>query len=299
MRFGLAALTALLILSCGCLEIPDQIDLTPLKNLFAEEEPGPEPLEPAAQLYYSLKNKSCGTLSGNFLIVTRDVSQGSIEGLVEEKPGELGIAQEILDDYSLDQTTRTYVLDDQMKRVVVSGWDEHTVVWKGGRVYNCTDSSCVMRIMDQNDSEYYYDMLDRMRRRCAFFGKTELPPSVNQSLLLDFEHTGRIDTAEYRCENFLITGDKYYAEWLLDSNLSQNFTEDQKTLLWAIAHFDGPVNECLDDGTGMIAYRNLTLDLTDSYRFEYSPGGYMKVNHQTTLEHFTDNVPESFLAIPN
>jgi len=300
MRTVVIALLVISLLSFGCLETFQKIDYKGIQEKVIDvlsDKPEPIELPPGAQRYYTLKNLSCETLEGNFLIVTHDLSEGTIEGLIEVQPGELKVAEEILEDYSFNQTTRTYLLGDQMKEVVVFGNQEFTTVWKNGRIYNCTPD-CSMRIMDQEDSDEYYDMIDKMRRRCAYFGKTDYPSFVNITRLLDIEYTERIDSDDFRCDNFLINGNKSYAEELLASNESKNFTEDQKTLLWAINHLDGPVTECLDESTGIIAFRFLTVDLTDSYRFNYSDDGFMKVNHQTTLEYFTTEVPESFLAVP-
>jgi hypothetical protein len=135
-----------------------------------------------------------------------------------------------------------------------------------------------------------------MRTRCAHFGKTKLPASVDISRLMKVERTGTKTINGFRCEAFLIRGNSTYAESLLPSNMSLD--EDQRAILWLLSHLAGPVEECLDDGTGILVYRNITLDLTGSYRFDYAPGGYMHVNQQTMLTYYTDNVPESFLALP-
>lgn len=263
---------------------------------LSEEKPPPkEILDDDTKRYYYLKNLSCGTVSGNFLIVTNDFSEASIRGLVEHTPEELEIAEGIAAKYSFNQTTKTYVLDEQMKIVAIRDGEESTTIWKDGRIYTCAPS-CTMHIMNENESAEYYDRLYGIKTNCAYFGKTEFPASVNMSRLLDIEYAGRFDSAEFRCDNFLITGNKTYAEELL---VSGAFTERQRTILWAIANFDGPVNECLDESTGTIAFRNITLDLTDSYKFDYAPDGYMKVNQLTELEYFTNDVPESFLALPD
>jgi len=261
-----------------------------------EEKPLPkEILDDDTKRYYYLKNLSCDTLSGNFLIVTNDFSEASIRGLVEHTPEELGIAQGIASQYSYNQTTKTYVLDEQMKIVAIRDGEESITIWKDGRIYTC-DPACTMRLMDENESEEYYDRLYGIKTNCAYFGKTEFPDSVNMSRLLDIEYTGRFDSDEFRCDNFLITGNKSYAEELLASD---EFEERQNAVLWALVHFDGPVNECLDESTGIISFRNMTLDITDSYKFEYAPDGYMKVDQLTELEYFTNDVPASFLALPD
>jgi hypothetical protein len=125
---------------------------------------------------------------------------------------------------------------------------------------------------------------------------TKMPDSVDIGRLLEIRNTGRVERNGFRCENFQIRGNATYAQAILDSNAS--LSEDQRALLWSLTHLDGPLEECIDDGVGVAVYRNLTLDLTKSYRFDFAPGGFMRINQQTELAYFTDNVPESFLALP-
>ncbi|MBD3210616.1 hypothetical protein GF318_04520 [Candidatus Micrarchaeota archaeon] len=293
MRPGMPLLVLLLSFMLGCVEIPDQIDLTRVKGALEEE---PEPLPGDMARYFSLKNQSCDTLSGNFLIVTRDLSQGSVQGLLETVQGEREVAEDVIGGYTFNQTTRTYVRGDMMKIAVEEGGMETSVMWKNGRIYNCTPD-CTMRAMDQNDSDKYYERLDRIKNNCAYFGKTRLPEEAGIEKLLDIGYTGRVDTASFRCDNFLISANKTYAREILNS--SSNLTSRQEALLWGLVHLDGPVTECLDESTGIIAYRNLTLDLTEAYLFSYGPGGYMKIFQETELEYFTEDVPETYFGLEN
>ncbi len=247
-----------------------------------------------AQRYFDLKNASCGTLSGNFLIVTEDVAEARMEGLIENVRGERSAAERILDSYSLDQTTKTYVRGDQMKRVVIADDVEKTTIWKEGRVYECEDG-CRMRLMSDLESEQYYANLSSIKTDCLYFGKTQPPDSVDLDSLLDITRTGVLEINGYRCDNFLITGNKTYAASILETD---ELNEEQRALMWALVHLEGPVQECLDESTGIIVLRDLSLDLTDAYLFDYEPGGYMQVNQQTKLTYFTDDVPQEFLALP-
>jgi hypothetical protein len=242
--------------------------------------------------YFQLKNTSCKTLSGNFLIVTDDTANGSMAGLVESVIGEREAAERILSGYSSNQTTKTYVRGEWMKKVVISGGNENTTIWKEGRIYEC-NGNCTMRLMSENESSEYYNNLYRIKSGCAYFGKTS--PPVDLGSLITLNRTGILNMRGYRCENFLISANRTYAKHLLTNG---TLDTEQRTLLWAIAHLDKPLQECLDESTGIIVYRNITLDLTDAYLFDYNPGGYMKVNQQTNLTYFTDNVPESFLGLP-
>lgn len=261
--------------------------------VWGEEKPVQE-LEGDAARYFELRNVSCGSLSKDFLIVTEDVADASMEGLLEGVPGELSAAERILAGYSFNQTTKTYVRGDQMKRVIIADGIENTTVWKEGRIYECMEG-CTMHLMDSSEADEYYDALNKMKTSCAYFGKTPLPGSVNLSSLVDITRTGLLEIDSYRCDNFLITGNKSYAESILGT---EELDEEQRALLWALAHLEGPLQECLDESTGIIVLRNLTLDLTDAYRFDYSPGGYVHVSQETTLLYFTDDVPASFLGLP-
>ncbi len=263
------------------------------------EFPQPEPEVPQinlsadAQRYFDLKNISCSVLSRDFLIVTDDIANGTLFGLTPSASEEFQFADMVADSYDINQTTKTYLRGDQMKKGVIIDGKETITIWKNGRVYTCQES-CAMKLMDENESEEYYDELHRIRSNCMHFGKTEPPESADLSKLLDIEKTGVLEINGYRCENFLITGNSTYAE-----SLNETLTEDQRALFWSLAHLDGPVQECLDESTGIIVLRNLTIDLTDSYQFDFQPDGYFKVNQVTRLTYFSDYVPESFLALPD
>ncbi|MCI0503962.1 hypothetical protein L0Y65_04590 [Candidatus Micrarchaeota archaeon] len=258
----------------------------------AENQTPAQAMPPEAQLYYSLKNLSCRTLSGDFLIEAEDVSAGSMEGLSGTEETAAGM---FLGEYSHNQTTRTYVRGDWMKKVLVTSAGSHTTIWKEGRIYQC-NPDCTMRLLGDEGWQAYLDGLARMRSSCAHFGRTELPASVNMSRLLRFERAGRTEMNGFRCERFLISGNQAYAQSLLNSSILLD--SDQRALLWSLSHLAQPIEECLDDGTGVLVYRNLTLDLTKSYRFDYAPGGYMHVNQRTDITYYSDSVPESFLALP-
>ncbi len=282
----IAALIPIIIL------IGPQLDLSPFL-------PHPEPEEPQmnlsadAQRYFSLKNTSCTILSKNFLIVTEDITNGTLYGLTPSTAEEFQFADLVAEGYDINQTTKTYLRGDQMKKVVIADGAETTTIWKNGRIYTCKED-CAMKLMDENESEEYYNELHRIRTNCMHFGKTEPPESADLSKLLDIRKTGLMEINGYRCENFLITGNSTYAE-----SLNETLTEDQRALFWSLAHFDDPVQECLDESAGIIVLRNLTIDLTDSYKFDFQPDGYFKVNQVTRLTYFSDNVPESFLALPD
>ena len=250
-----------------------------------EDEAEPvEILDPDTVRYFGLKNRSCNTLAGDFYITTEDIARGSIHGLIPSTEAEEYAAITIADSFNYNQSTRTYVRGDSMK--IVEG--EKTTIWKHGRIYEC-NPVCVMSIMTEEDSENYYQKLYDLRTNCAYFGKTELPESVNLSKLLTFEKTGTENINGNLCDNFLIYPDKQYLQ-------SINSTEP---LFWALNHLEGPIQECLDESTGIIVFRNLTLDLTDDYLLEFEDDGYLKVNQQTMLKSFSTNVPESFLALPD
>ena len=259
-----------------------------------EGRPPVQELEGDAQRYFELRNISCGALSKNFLIVTEDVAEASMEGLIENIPNEQLAAERILDSYSFNQTTKTYVREDQMKHVVIADGIENTTIWKEGRIYECRES-CAMQLMDAIESEEYYANISKMKTNCAYFGKTQLPDSVDINSLVVIVHTGTREMNSYRCDNFLISGNKTYAASILET---EELDEEQRALMWALVHLEGPVQECLDESTGIIVLRDITLDLTDAYRFDYSPAGYMRVSQQTRLLYFTDEVPQEFLALP-
>ncbi len=244
--------------------------------------------------YYEMKNLSCTTLKDNFLIVTEDRSQGKSYGIVPDTADERAAAQSLLAQFDFNQTTKTYLRGERMKRVLINGSGETTTIWKDGRFYSCAPN-CTMRIFTDDDSAAYYSMLNSMRGGCAYFGRTKLPESVDMGRLIQMELVGPKDINGFRCQDFLISGNRTYAGSLLSSSSLNN---DQQALLWGIYHMRGPVEECLDEATGVIVFRKLTLDLTDVYRFDYAPGGYMEAEQQTQLTYFTNNVPESFLALP-
>jgi len=281
----LAVLFGSMILEKGGIEI----------DSLTEDEATKPALSEDAKRYYYLKNLSCDTLSGDFLIVTHDFSAASIKGLIESNPSEAEMAASIADGYSSNQTTKTYVRGEQLKRVIITGASETTTIWKEGRVYNCTPK-CTMRLMSENESSKYYDDVYKIRNNCLFLGKTPLPGFVDLNLLLDIEYAGESAMGDYECDNFFITANSSYAENLM---LSNQTAEEEKAFLWGLAHLKGPLNECLDESTGIIVYRNMTIDLTDYYLLDYRPGGYMEVNQQTRLTYFTEDVPESFLALPD
>ncbi len=278
------------------LELPSAEGIAPLIEIpaqpAAQNQSAAPTLTDAERLYFSLKNKSCQTLSKDFLIVTTDVSEGSLSGLsgFEEDAAKL-----MLRDFVANQTTKTYVRGDMMKKVIISGGAEHTTIWKDGRLYQC-NPNCTMRLLGDSGWQAYLDGLERMRTGCAYFGRTAMPDSVDIGRLLDIRSTGREERGGFRCEGFLITGNSAYAESLLQSNMS--LTEDQRALLWSLSHLDSPIEECIDDGVGVAVYRSITLDLTGIYRFDFAENGFMHVTQETELGYFTDSVPESFLALP-
>lgn len=267
-----------------------------VESAYPEPVPAVEPMPADMLRYLTLKNDSCRTLNGSFLIVTEDVALADMEGLVGDVPGEREAAERIADGYSFNQTTKTYALGDWLKKVVIEDGEENTTLWKEGRVYECAPD-CTMRLMDSSETAAYYDELWKTRHSCAYFGKTPLPSGINMTMLLSIDKTGLFQMGSFRCENFLISSNKTYAKGLLDSNIS--LTDDQAALLWALARLDAPIQECLDESTGIIVYRYLSLDLTDAYLFDFSQGGHMRVNQQTTLKYFQEDIPESFLGLPS
>ena len=251
--------------------------------------------DPDAEKYYRLKNISCATLSKNFLIEATDVSKGEISGIMNTSPVEGVAARSIASQYDYEQDVRTYVRGDWMKKVIETGGIRHTTIWKEGRIYQC-NPNCTMHLLGDAGWQAYLDSLEKMRTDCAYFGRTKMPSSVDMSRLLRFSSVGRRESNGFRCEEFYISGNKTYAQSLLASNVS--FSEDQRALLWAIAHLSAPVEECLDDGVGITVSRSITFDLTKSYMFDYAPGGYMRISQETNLTYFTNNVPDSFFALP-
>jgi len=263
-------------------------------NITLPEKPPAHQMPDEMQRYFEMKNLSCATLKGNFLIVTEDTSRGAFYGLSPDTPDEMAAAESLMAQYDFNQTTKTYVRGDWVKRVVISEAGQTTTIWKEGRVYNCTPD-CTMRLFTAQDSADYASMFNSMKTGCAYFGRTALPSSVDMERLIQVERVQPRDVNGFRCQDFMITGNKTYARTLLSSG---GLSEEQGALLWGIAHLDTPVEECLDEATGIIVLRNFAMDLSETYRFNYSPDGYMNVYQQTKLTYFTDNVPESFLALP-
>lgn len=264
-------------------------------NITLPTKPPVHQMPEDMQRYYEMKNLSCATLKRNFLIVTEDVSRGAFYGLSPDTPEERAAAESLMAQYDFNQTTKTYMRGDWVERVVISGDGQTTTIWKEGRVYNCTPN-CTMRLFTAQDSADYASMFGSMRTGCAYFGRTALPSSVEMEKLVWIERVQPRDVNGFRCQDFMISGNKTYALELLSS---EGLTEDQRSLLWGIAHLDTPVEECLDEATGIIVLRNFAMDLSGVYRFDYSPGGYMNVYQQTKLTYFSYNVPESFFALPS
>ncbi len=267
--------------------------LAPLPNQTVAANASPA-VPPDAALYYRLKNLSCQTLSRDFLIVTEDRANGTVIGLHPAIPQEAALAQSFASAYDYAQTTRTYVKGEEMKKVISSGNDSLTLIWKEGRLYQC-DGNCTMRLLGDQGWQAYLDSLSSMRSGCAYFGRTALPSSVNASRLLQIRFAQRSNISGFICDDFLLTPDRQYAASLLQN---QSLSSDQQALLWGLAHSAGPVEECLDEGTGIVVFRDFTLDLSKVYMFSYDPGGGMFVDQQTRMTYFTGNVPESFLSLP-
>ncbi len=290
---ALLAIPVLLYLNSGFLAAFFDSDLS-LDFTIPEPESGPQ-LAPDAVRYFQLKNKSCQILAGSFLIVMDEVAEPELGGLVENIPEERIVANKILSLYAHNQTTKLYVRQDQMKLVRIAGGEEQTTLWKNGRIYEC-ENGCTMRIMSENESAAYYDMLNGLRENCIYFAQTRLPAEADAEQLLFIENLGLVDKGIARCEQFRISANTSYAISLLES---ENLTQDQYALLWGLAHLNGPIYECLDESAGILVSNNLSIDLTDYYDFDYLPGGYMRVSQQSVLTYFTDNVPESFLSLPD
>jgi hypothetical protein len=257
-----------------------------------EEPPGPV-YDADTERYFTLKNKSCQTLSGDFLIVTNDYSDGKLHDLIPATESEQFFAQNLADEYDFNLTTKTYLRGDQMKKVISSNGIELTTIWKNGRIYTCT-AVCSMKLMDEADSEEYYSKLNEIRNSCHYLGKTELPQSVDPGKLLIIDKKGLETINGYRCEKFWISGNQSYID-----SLNSSLDSDQEALIWALEHLEGPLVECLDESTGIIVEREFTLDLTDYYDLEFDAGGYLQVEQTTELTYFTSTVPEEFLALPD
>lgn len=268
--------------------IGPQLDFSLLIPEPEEPEPEQPTFDPDMLRYYELKNTSCDTLADDFLIVTDDVAHADIQGLIPATEDEPAFAESMLSEYNLNQTTKTYVRKDQMKKVMIADGNETTNIWKNGRIYTCAEN-CTMRLMDDQDSEEYYGELDRIKSSCAYFGKTKLPEN-----LLIIEKTGVLEINGYVCENFLISLNSSAIQ-----TLEEGLDENQTALLWGLIRLSAPVQECLDESAGIIVMRNITIDLTDSYNFEFEENGSITVNQVTKLTYFTDQVPESFFALPD
>ncbi|MEW6748163.1 MAG: hypothetical protein AB1295_00440 [Candidatus Micrarchaeota archaeon] len=266
------------------------------------ELPGEKPFPPAdtrpadVQKYYQLKNLSCGILAKDFLLQTQDTSRSRVSGLLSSVSGEEVLADSIASQYDSEQTTGTYVKGTWMKKVISTPSANSTTIWKEGRIYQCAPT-CTMNLLGDDGWQAHLDVLERMRTGCAYFGRTAMPEDVDMLNLISIVRVGREDHDGFRCERFMITGNKTYAKSLLASNLTLD--EDQRALLWGIAHLEGPMEECLDDGVGIVVWRNLTIDLTESYRFDYTENGGMFVDQYTELLYYTDSVPDSFFALPS
>lgn len=291
--FLLLAVVAVLLLAY--LRGADLIEM--VRGLLTRIANPPAPqLSPDSERYFELKNLSCRTLSGDFLIVLEDSTTTDLQGLRNSTPDESVAAEAILSKYPFKQIMKIYSKGDRMKRVVADANGERTTIWKEGRIYECA-GNCNMRLMDGLESDAYYGMLADMRSSCAYFGNTNMPAQVDIDSLLLIERRGPLEISGFRCQDFLIHGNATYAQSLLSSsNLA--LSEDQKAVLWLLSHLSGPAEECLDEGTGIVVLRTLSLDLTRSYLFSYDPGGHMHVDQKTELLYFTDNVPESFLGLP-
>jgi len=292
----------LILALLGLLAIPYLIDYINENGITIPELPGespPPPIDtrpPDVQKYFELKNLSCGILSKNFLLQTRDTSQASVSGLLSSVSGEQEIADSIASQYDSEQTTSTYVRATWMKKTILSPSVNHTTIWKEGRVYQC-NPGCTMNLLGDAGWQAHLEELERIRTSCQYFGKTPMPEEVDMLRLISIERIGREEYGSFRCERFQITGNKTYADSLLASNIT--FDNDQTALLWGLSHLDSPMEECLDDGVGLIVWRNLTIDLTESYKFDYTEEGGMFVNQYTELLYYDDSVPESFFALPS
>lgn len=248
-----------------------------------------------AAKYFGLKNKSCEFLSGNILFVTKTNSVSEIHAIKTTE--EQYLADYITCPYNSDITDKLYIYNNQTKYVSIDNGTETTIIWKMGRLYACAaNSNCTMHLMDDIESKKYADELFLLRTGCAYFGNTNLPKSIDTNKLFQISSTGSSNFGDYTCDNFLISANRTYASQIL---AEQNLTEDQTALVWAAAHFNEPVQECLDQATGIIVFRNMAFDLTHSYLFDYELGGYMHLTQQTKLVYLQKDIPEEFLRLPN
>jgi len=264
-------------------------------SYLQSQGPRAEPLPTDMQRYYSLKNASCAALSGDFLIATHEASDPQVYGLVEHIPKERLAADAVLSLYRSDSLGRIYVKGDMMKLVEEEGNRTTTRIWKGGRFYEC-DPSCTMSILTDEESDRYYDSLSSMRQDCHHLGGIALPPTVDLPSLLDIESLGTREEGGMRCELFQIAVNRTYAEGLLQGG---GLDMDQRSLIWGLSHLDGPLEECLDESTGLPVLRSYELDLTDYYLFDYLPGGRMSLKQDLEMTYYSSDVADSFFDLPS
>jgi hypothetical protein len=251
-------------------------------------------MPPDMARYFELKNRSCNTLAGKVLIATEDTAVADVVGL-GDGPEERLAVDLALAEYLFNATTKTYVSGEKMKKVTIAQEGNTTTIWKDGRIYYCSPG-CTMRLLTPEEYREYRAGLETMRTSCAYFGNTEPPEGAEVTRLLSIASQGTKELYGHRCESFLVSGNATYAQALLKSG---NLTDRQKELLWALGHFAVPMHECLEEDTGIIVAREATFDLTDSYRFEFMPGGHLYLVQETKLTYFDDRVPDSFFAIPS
>ncbi len=258
--------------------IGPQLDLSVLEEPSHPPAKNITPADPDAVRYFELKNRSCETLSKDFYIATRDISVAHIEGITSQSDVEEQAARSIADSFNYNESRRTYVKGDWMK---ISN-STATRIWKQGRYYFCT-KNCTMTLLDEGLSNQYYDMLYELRTNCRYFAKTEFPSITDY---IRIEKTGERTINGNRCDYFEITPGQF----------PQNLTQKQDQLVWGLSRLKGPIHECLDESTGIVVYRNLTLDLSDEYIFDVDE---FTVSQETVLETFRRNVPDEFFAIQN
>jgi len=246
--------------------------------------------------YLAMKNLSCQTLSKDFEITVHTEAVPAISGFIPNNGQETIVMAGILRTLSFNSTNRTYSKGDEMKQVEIGGTANTTTIWKNGRVYSCKDG-CASHLISAKESGDYYDMLYRMRSECAYLGKTPLPPSINVSRLLNIKDSGEKTFGYFTCRDFLIRGDQTYAHALLGNSTALN--DKQKDLLWNIAHLSGPIEECLDEATGLVILRDMSLDLMRVYDMRFADNGSLTLHQKTELLSFNNNIPESFLAVPS
>ena len=287
---------ALMLLAGIAIVFGDQL-LSMIGTMVPEPAPPPAPqglvpLPPDMARYFELKNRSCATLSKDFLIVTADSASVDVQGLAI--PGEQLAMDMVLSDYLFNDTTKTYLSGERMKLTTITPGGNRTVIWKDGRIYECAPK-CTMRLLSPDEYAEYRAGLEGMRTSCAYFGNTKLPIGTNISRLLSITRGGTTEIGGRRCEKFLISGNATYAQFLYPDATDG----DQRALLWALGHLTEPVQECLDENNGVVVQREVTFDLTNSYVFNFVPGGHMHVTQTTKLVDFYDQVPDSFFALPS